>query len=67
MINEWIKCSDRLPDRNGWYLVYRKNYELHTSYFNKDFRGLEWEDRNSMEIFFTDPTHWMKLPKKPKK
>ncbi len=60
---KWIKCSDRLPDKNGWYLVYRKNHELHTSYY----KHYGWEDRNSMVIFFTDITHWMPLPKKPKK
>ncbi len=31
LVNQWIKCSDRLPDKKGYYLVTRKNPKGHVT------------------------------------
>lgn len=32
-VNQWIPCSERLPDEKGWYLVYAKNQRPFVAYF----------------------------------
>lgn len=68
-MSEWIKCSDRLPEINGNYLVYDGEEIWMTSY--------KWHRKEGnilgFGLFFkTDPpyvsgeiTHWMPLPKPP--
>ncbi len=58
--SEWISVEDRLPDRNGTYLVIGKSGTPHIAHFYKD------------NIYF-DPhfsnryaKYWMPLPEPPK-
>jgi hypothetical protein len=59
----WIKCSDRLPDKEGHYLIHLVNgftKEYDVAYFfnnsyNNNWGG--WSDENI--------THWMPLPEPP--
>lgn len=52
---QWVKCSERLPDLDGHYLV-RNNIGREISYFFK--RHGSFIDNNI--------THWMPLPPAPK-
>lgn len=53
---EWIKCSDRLPDDISWVLVTPGNFGWYSNY---EKRWLTWND---VQIY---PTHWQPLPSKP--
>ena len=58
--DKWISVKDRLPDRDGWYLVMIKwADEATTLYFSDDY----WRDIED-EIYSV--THWMPLPMPPK-
>lgn len=62
---EWISIEDRLPEKDGFYLVYAKSYNA----FFPDVSIQEYV----REIGFTydrylsedSITHWMPLPKPP--
>ncbi len=66
-MSEWIKCSDSLPSKYGYYLT----YNINDKYVSK-FVGMEvlryypkqkkfwWFDKG-----FTEITHWLHLPKPP--
>ena len=76
---EWIPMIEKLPDREGWYLIYvsseaRNQPKVRTAYFypakivygNKPL----WEVMTSRNSVSHDPldgfiTHWMPLPKPP--
>ncbi len=78
-MNEWIKCSDRLPEKSGRYLVYELktphahnclayNYPypcccVNIAYFRM-FQSKDWE-YCSNENLDCMPTHWMPLPETP--
>jgi hypothetical protein len=53
---EWTKCSDRLPDKDGRYIIYapyvHRNWIVISSLRNGNFDE-------------TGTTHWMELPSKP--
>jgi hypothetical protein len=53
-MTEWIKCSDRLPEKEDYYLCYDhfKNFKIYFFYPN------HWIDRNV--------SHWQELPEPPK-
>ena len=59
---EWISVKDRLPDKNGNYLVS----------VTSDFAGVHVANFQSGEAFLwypfikSDVTHWMPLPEPPK-
>ena len=69
-MNEWTKCSERLPEESGNYLTYTdwgwisvnrfsavwQKWNIHDSNTDKD-----WVDKMAME----DITHWMPLPAGP--
>jgi hypothetical protein len=66
-INKWISVKDRLPDEDGYYLVYiianfcSENKQIITLYFSKLSKRFIY---GSDEIFTV--THWAQLPEPPK-
>lgn len=63
---KWIKCSERLPEESGNYLVSRFNGHRGQSLdWNADVRGWNVTSKGERcyELF---PTHWMPLPEAPK-
>ena len=55
--NGWISVEDRLPEQNGEYLIYTSRGFIMMSYCFANSNGFErW-----------DVTHWMPLPKTPKR
>ena len=79
---KWIPVSERLPDKDGSYLVFKKNVygtDTRALRFAKDGRKVdkydfhtEWKNvwyRYDIEwgyITIDDITHWMPLPEPPK-
>ena len=75
---QWIKCSDRLPEKNRWVLCYLPNlfYE-ESKIFSLQFFIYTWSENEKltdMPIFknidrsyrLDDVSHWMPLPAPPK-
>lgn len=76
----WIKCSERMPENGGRYLVYnQKGSHMHNclaynypypcckpniAYYNDLWTGWRWESGND-DIPVV--THWMPLPNPPEK
>ena len=69
---EWIKCSDKLPEKDETVLFYdgdeiRSGYLRMFEYYYSENK-LEWHTncdcRDNWEEY--KPTHWMLLPEKPK-
>jgi hypothetical protein len=57
--NNWIKCSDRLPESECWYLCYKNTWK---KYVIMQF------DMKRNGFFYSacsQPTHWMRLPALP--
>ena len=50
----WIACEDRLPEENGWYLVYAKNQRPFVDYF----KGKTFPLNNH----YHEIVAWMSLP-----
>lgn len=78
-MDECIKCSERMPEKNGKYLVYRRTYGFDVVLFDKDvvkdgFFPFGYRDEYKDELGYTacdwyeidDVTHWMPLPEPPK-
>ena len=63
---EWISIEDRLPEKDGFYLVYAKSY----SPFIPDVQVQEYVQEIGFtydgDLRDTRITHWMLLPKSPK-
>ena len=63
----WIRVEDRLPDVNGFYLVYiplGEKLPIYQDYFYTEFDGYNergWQD----EVSSQRVTHWMPLPAAP--
>ncbi len=66
----WISCSERLPEKEGRYLVVSMLLQI------EDYRSIEimWFDRrtghdrwlhNGYDIDLEDVYYWMELPKLP--
>ena len=64
---EWISVKERLPERDGMYIVHTRNLTAWkplkhnvfiAEYCFNDFVFRGWEDNNV--------THWMPLPEPPK-
>lgn len=45
---QWIPCSERLPDKAGWYLCTYKDGRVNTKYWSKD-KG--WIDNIRLHMF----------------
>jgi hypothetical protein len=67
----WIPVQERLPEKEGWYLVYTAPDKKHRSINKAEFcKGFEW---NNFEPYWRgagghwgNVTHWMPLPEPPK-
>lgn len=72
---KWIPCSERLPQEDGWYLVYAPEYcgknrvtgrsGIAYSKFENKYR-VRWGIERGAYAFEGLVTHWMALPKPPK-
>lgn len=67
-IQKWIPVSERLPDKEGSYLVYTERGSVYASHFytrktfhNGYVREAQWSQRGKVKV-----THWMPLPEPPK-
>jgi hypothetical protein len=78
---EWIKCSDRMPHKDGWYLTIEKDGHRDYHHFVLNFR--QYVNRNSgyktyENVFVIDDTccrddliiedviYWSEFPDVPK-
>ena len=60
-MSEWIKCSERMPDKPGEYLVYLPNLKLWNGIIRVNWDGENFEiEDHSCEV-----THWMEFPEPP--
>lgn len=64
---EWISVKDKLPDKNGYYLVYWEWISADGAFYSDGidiiyFRGKSRWAKTGRE---KDITHWMHLPEKP--
>ena len=71
-MSEWIKCSDRLPNKDQKVLFYVLDREkMYAGYFTKDHRCCSLPSEKFVENlgdwWFDEETitHWMPLPKLP--
>lgn len=55
---EWVSVKDRLPDKAGWYLVFRTK---HTHAETAFFKGKTFP----LDNHYGTITHWMPLPEPP--
>ena len=70
-VQEWISVKDRLPEEEGWYLVYTTPKREHKSINKAMFcKGYAW---GNFEPYWrgagghwANVTHWMPLPEPPK-
>lgn len=62
---EWIPVSERLPEKNGYYLITDAYGDVEMSWFRYDFDEEEPEWWLN-EYGFIDAVAWMPLPKPPK-
>ena len=75
--NDWISVEDRLPENDGWYLVYAPEYWGHSKIYGLD--GLAYSnfkhnykvhwgiERGTGRGYPGIVTHWMPLPVAPTK
>lgn len=57
--HQWIPCSERLPEENGYYLITIKFYHLH----NEVTIGCSFEDGEWFKVYKDDKVlAWMPLP-----
>lgn len=55
---EWIKCSERLPEKDGFYLVYPRLNGWSESWFNGGKFAIS-------RFYGAEVTHWLPLPAPP--
>lgn len=61
---KWIPVTERLPEQNGWYLVYTKNKGDIARRTNKaHYDNHRWHGNGGR---WDNVTHWMPLPEPPK-
>ena len=64
---KWIKCSDELPEKDKYVLIYGRNgiqVGLRTgNYFDPNL--YIWEDYSCCTHEIGEVTHWMPLPEEP--
>ena len=56
---EWIPCSERLPEEDGWYLVTVQGYETVTDVSLYSADGCAWGDVSTKQKVIA----WQPLPK----
>lgn len=70
-VQQWIPVTERLPEEEGWYLVYTTPNREHKSINKARFcKGYAW---GNFEPYWcgaggnwANVTHWMQLPEPPK-
>lgn len=61
-VGGWISVKDRLPEKNGDYLIYNTDGIVWPYWYDKEYK--EWYDSSG---YLTESvTHWMPLPEAPK-
>lgn len=62
--SEWIKCSEKLPEKPIPVLIYHLGDVSSATYIRSERKGNYWakEDR----LYNSEPTHWQPLPEPPK-
>ena len=68
---EWIKCSDKMPKKDKMVLIYI-NSDWVESHYRLASKGYGYDSKpvfNTYDDYYLadDVTHWMPLPKAPKK
>ena len=68
---KWIPVTERLPDEEGWYLVFTTPNRGYRSINKGQFiKGYEWDNFKprwrGAGGTWTNVTHWMPLPEPPK-
>ena len=59
--NGWISVKDRLPEKNGDYLIYNTDGIVWPYWYDKEYK--EWYDSSG---YLTESvTHWMPMPEPP--
>ena len=56
---EWIRCSDRLPERSQEVLIYWGNFKVIDAIYNN---GLFYTPDTNFIIDTVNVTHWMPRP-----
>ena len=67
----WTSVEERLPEKEGWYLVYTTPDRKHKSINKAEFcNGHEYDDFKpywrGAGGHWSNVTHWMPLPEAPK-
>ena len=60
VLMEWIKCSDRLPEKGKKVLMFSDIIWM--GFINKRGHWVDWHDWNKPDY---PVTHWQPLPEKP--
>lgn len=60
----WIAVTERLPEKEGSYLVCSKTGKVYTSHYYTEKKWSEWYTRKA-EWSHPNVTHWMPLPNPP--
>lgn len=62
---KWISVKERLPEKNGIYLIYSAHDdEITTGYFNKENSNFYCHTLREIDNY---NSHWMPLPDPPNK
>lgn len=68
-MTEWIKCSERLPEKEGNYLVCDRGRDVFEAvFFKNEYYGKEiilWLDPVEEYQEYQHITHWQYLPDAP--
>ena len=65
MTESWISVKDRLPEKNGAYLVFCDGESVFSAFYERGREHSEWTD-DYEEYCDLDVSHWMPLPEPPK-
>lgn len=57
-VQGWVPCSERLPEKNGWYLITIRGYETVTDVSLYSADGSAWGDVSTKQKVIA----WMPLP-----
>ena len=64
-MGEWISVKDRLPNKQGHYLVYTEEDGVFSAEYDPKRKRASWTD-DYEGYCDLDVTHWMPLPTPPK-
>ena len=64
-MSKWISVEDRLPEKQGYYLVYTEEDGVFSAEYNPKRERCPWTDESEGYCDFP-VTHWMPLPEPPK-